>query len=427
MPGHELTVLPSGLRVVTERLEGRRSVSLGLWVRAGSRDEDTSQGGISHFIEHLLFRGSSRFGALEIAQVFDAFGGDLNAETGKESTLLACRVLDVHLRRGLEVMADMLQRPAWAELEAEREVLLEEIAMIEDTPSDLVHDLAAEALFGAEHPLGRPVIGRRSTVAALGPEEFAAYHGDRYRAGNVVVSAAGCVDHADLVGLCAELLDGLVAGRSPDPPSRPVERLRLRVLGKDIEQCHLCLTAPGLARGDERRFAASVLDTILGGSASSRLFQEIRERRGMAYSVYSYGSSYHETGEAGVYIGTRPENVPACLDVVRDQASALAAGELEPGELERAREHLEGRIILGLESAGARMSRLGRSVLGDTEILSPEQIAERVQAVTAGDVAALAADLLAPDAVSASAITPEPDRFVAAVAQTFPALARQAA
>jgi predicted Zn-dependent peptidase len=427
VPGHELTVLPSGLRVVTERLEGRRSVSLGLWVRAGSRDEDGPQGGISHFIEHLLFRGSSHFGALEIAQVFDTFGGELNAETGKESMLLACRVLDVHLRRALEVMADMLQRPAWADTEAEREVLLEEIAMIEDTPGDLVHDLAAEALFGAEHPLGRPIIGRRSTVAALGPQEFATYHADRYRAGNIVVSAAGCVDHDDVVGMCTKLLGEVPSGRSPDPAHHRVERTRLRAVGKDIEQCHLCLSAPGLARGDERRFAASVLDTILGGSASSRLFQEIRERRGMAYSVYSYGSSYHETGEAGVYVGTRPENVPECLDVVRDQASALAAGELERGELERAREHLEGRILLGLESAGARMSRLGRSLLGDTEILTPEEIAARVHAVTAADVAALAADLLDPDRLSAAAITPEPDRFVAAVERTFPGLARRAA
>ena len=428
MSKHQLTELAAGERVISERVPGVRSVALGFWIGAGSRDEPEARAGVSHFIEHLLFKGSSRYSAQEIAEIFDELGGELNAATSRETTVVYARIPDDRLERALDVMADMVFRPAFVDVDSEREVVLEEIAMVEDTPNDLVHDIAAEAIFGS-HPLGRPVIGRAEVISSVSRRVLSGYHARAYRAQNVVLAAAGNVRHDELVGLLTDRVDGAHAGPglAARKPASGKGRPAVRFQRKDTEQYHVCLSAPGISRLDDRRFAASLMDAIIGGSASSRLFQEIREKRGMAYSVYSYSSQYGDTGQIGVYAGTREENVAECLEIAVAELTDIAAGNVRPAELARAKENLKGRILLSLESTSARMTRLGKSTVTDTPLLTPEQIVKRLEAVTAAEVAELADALLAPDRLSVAGIGPDEGRFVEAVERVNPALLEKAA
>ena len=283
---HQLTELKTGERVISERVPGVRSVALGFWIGAGSRDEPEARAGVSHFIEHLLFKGSARYSAQDIAEIFDELGGELNAATSRETTVVYARIPDLRLERALDVMADMVYRPAFVDVDSEREVVLEEIAMVEDTPNDLVHDIAAEAVFGT-HPLGRPVIGRADVISSVSRRALSGYHDRAYRGDKIVLAAAGNVRHDDLVALLEARRNAPSDTRSlaARKPARVNGTPGIRFQRKDTEQYHVCLSAPGISRLDERRFAASLMDAIIGGSASSRLFQEIREKRGMAYSV----------------------------------------------------------------------------------------------------------------------------------------------
>jgi predicted Zn-dependent peptidase len=424
-----LTELDSGERVISERLEHVRSVAVGYWIGAGSRDEDEAEAGVSHFIEHMLFKGSDRYTALEIAEIFDGLGGELNAATSREHTLVYARVPDHHLELAMDVMGDMVFSPVFAELDAEREVVLEEIAMYEDAPQELVHDLIAEAIFGG-HPLGRPVIGTADVISSIAPEAVARYHEELYTPPNIVVSAAGNVEHERVVELVARTLerrrDRESSRANVRPPLVQAPPPRLRFQRKETEQYHVCLGAPGISRSDRRRFAVSLLDAILGGSASSRLFQEIREKRGMAYSVYSFVSQYTDTGQVGIYLGTREENLAEALTIAAEQIADIAAGNLGPGELERAKENLKGRILLSMESTSTRMNRLGKSLITDSELLSLDRIVAEIDAVEAESVCALAAALLASDLLSAACIGPDEERFVAALERITPGLARAA-
>jgi predicted Zn-dependent peptidase len=424
---HELSELASGERVITERVPGVRSVALGFWVAAGSRDEPDSRAGVSHFIEHLLFKGSLRYSAQDIAELFDELGGELNAATSRETTVVYARVADDRLEPALDVVADMLYRPAFDEVDSEREVVLEEIAMVEDTPHDLVHDIASQAVFGT-HPLGRPVIGRAEVISNVSRRALVSYHGRAYAPDRLVLAAAGNVRHERLVELL-EARNGASANGAL-PPRKPVRRLPgpgVRFQRKDTEQYHVCLGAPGIARSDERRFAASLLDAIVGGSASSRLFQEIREKRGLAYSVYSYASQYSDSGQIGLYVGTREENLALCLEIAVAELGDLAAGNVRADELSRAKENLEGRLLLSLESTSNRMTRIGKATVTDTPILTVPQIVRRLKAVTAADVAELAAELLAAERLSAAGIGPDEGRFREAVSRVNSALLAEAA
>jgi len=424
-----LTELDSGERVISERLSHVRSVAIGFWIGAGSRDETDAKAGVSHFLEHLLFKGTASYTAQEIAETFDALGGELNAATSREHTVLYARVPDDRLETALEVMGEMVFAPSFAELDAEREVVLEEIAMYEDQPQELVHDLISEATFG-RHPLGRPVIGRAKVISSVSRRTVSSYHRSMYVPGNVVVSAAGNLKHEDLQRLL------LRAQRKAVEPVRKGPRVRpalvkppapsLRFQRKDTEQYHVCIAAPGIARSDKRRFAASLLDGILGGSASSRLFQEIREKRGMAYAVYSFAAQYTDTGQIGVYIGTREDNLAACLEIMSEQIGEIAEGRFRPEELTRAKENLKGRIMLSMESTSNRMSRLGKSLITDTELLSIERIVAEVDAVEPEALAELAEVLLAPEKLSAAGIGPAEERFLDAVERVNPGLARAA-
>ncbi|HUK95293.1 MAG TPA: pitrilysin family protein [Gaiellaceae bacterium] len=429
MQRYVLTELDSGERVISERLSSVRSVAIGFWIGAGSRDETDAKAGVSHFLEHLLFKGTASYSAQEIAEIFDALGGELNAATSREHTVVYARVPDDRLETALDVMGEMVFAPSFAELDAERDVVLEEIAMYEDQPQELVHDLISEATFGA-HPLGRPVIGDREVISSVTRRTLSAYHRSMYVPGNVVVAAAGNVKHEELQRLVLKAQRKAARPVTKGPRVRPAlvkaPLPSVRFQRKDTEQYHVCIAAPGIARSDKRRFAASLLDSILGGSASSRLFQEIREKRGMAYAVYSFASQYTDTGQIGIYVGTREDKLAACLEIASEQIGEIAAGRLRPKELERAKENLKGRIMLSMESTANRMSRLGKSVITDTELLSIERLMAELDAVEPEALAELAGDLLAPEKLSAAGIGPTEKRFRAAIARVNPGLAKAA-
>jgi predicted Zn-dependent peptidase len=425
-----LSELDTGERVVSEHVSSVRSVALGFWVDVGSRDERDDRAGVSHFIEHLLFKGSRRFEAQEIAETFDAMGAELNAATSRENTVVYARVPDHHVETALEVMADMVYAPSFTEVDQEREVVLEEIAMYEDTPQELVHDLFSQAIFGT-HPLGRPVIGTAEVISSVSRRALTGYHRTAYAPGNIVVAAAGNIEHDRLVALLQR------SERHAGAPVRPGTRVRrplgkppapsLRFERKETEQYHLCLGATGISRSDRRRFASSLLDAILGGSASSRLFQEIREKRGMAYAVYSFAAQYSDTGVIGIYVGTRKENLGACVEICVEQIGEIAAGRLRKGELERAKESLKGRIVLALESTANRMSRLGKSLVTDTELLTLERVMAEIDAVDRDELAELASVLLPPERFAAAGVGSDEAQFRAAVARASSTLVGQAA
>src|SRR6266568_3128791 len=417
MQKYELSELDTGERVISERVPSVRSVAIGFWIGAGSRDETDAKAGVSHFIEHLLFKGSQHYTAQEIAEIFDGLGGELNAATSREHTMIYARVPDDHVQTALNVMTDMVFAPAFSELDSERDVVLEEIAMYEDTPQELVHDLFSEAVFG-RHALGRPVIGTAQVISSVTRRVLTTYHRQMYAGGNVVIAAAGNVEHNKLMRM-------LQRAQSQQRPPAGGPRVRrplvktpppgLRFAKKDTEQYHVCVGAPGIARSDRRRFAASILDSILGGSASSRLFQEIREKRGMAYSVYSFASQYTDTGLVGVYLGTREENLAPCLEITGEQLADIGAGNIRPAELKRAKENLKGRIMLSMESTSNRMSRLGKSLVTDTELLSFERIMAEIDAVDPVALAELAGLLLQPEKLSVAGIGPSERVFRSAV------------
>jgi predicted Zn-dependent peptidase len=409
---HTLTDVNSGIRVVTEGVPSVRSIALGLWVKVGSRDEDPREAGISHFLEHLLFKGTPRLNAEQIAQLFDAFGADVNAATSKETTVLYAHFLDEHLDEAFEAMADMLLRSTYADMDSEREVVLEEIAMYEDEPSDKVHDVLSAAVFG-DHPLGRPVIGRRDVISSLSLEDVAAYHSARYTSPNIVVAAAGNLEHDRIESLArAHLNNDWRGSNGRHDLSTPSGRVGTAAFHeKETEQYHICLGGRGIQRDDERRFALSVLDAVLGGSTSSRLFQEVREKRGLAYSVYSWASHYRDTGQLGIYVGTRQENVAEAMGVIGAELQRLQVEPVGDEELARAREHVKGRIVLSMESTASRMHRLGRSVLTGVPLLSIDEVLARLDAVNRDDLHELAHEFYAPASLSAAAIGREEGVF----------------
>jgi len=396
-------------------MPGVRSAALGFFIGTGSRTEREPEAGLSHLLEHLLFRGTARFGSEEIDQIFDAMGAELNAGTGKETTSVYSRVLDRHLPRAFEVMADMVFAPALEDVEPEREVVLEEIAMYEDEPGEKVFDVLGEAVFG-DHPLGRAIIGRAEVIADTPVQEIAAFHTARYQPANVVVAAAGSVDHDALAAMVDEAVPATgPAGDVLDDGGVPAFAPRTRFASKATEQVHVCLGGYGLARDDDRRFALRVLDGIFGGTSSSRLFQEIREKRGLAYAVYSFTSGFAGTGQIGLYLGTRSDNLAEGLRVIGSELERLVSEPATEEELERSKENVKGRAVLSLESTGTRMGRLGSSIITGIPVLSVDELIERIDAVTLDDLRAVASELFAPGRLSAAGVGGDEDRFRAAL------------
>jgi predicted Zn-dependent peptidase len=419
----QVTELDSGIRVVTEAVPSVRSVALGLWVRTGSRDEAPAHAGVSHFLEHLLFKGTKRYSAIEIAEIFDGLGASVNAATGKESTNLYARFLDTHTEEAFDLLAEMLLGPTYPEIDSEREVVLEEIAMYEDEPQDKVHDVLDEAVFGG-HPLGRRVLGEAQVISSIPVPEIDAYHRARYVGANIVVAAAGNLEHERIVGLSRKHVQPPSSsgdGAALEPPD--VDGAQVAFQQKDTEQFHICFGAPGIDRGDDRRYALSILDAVFGGSTSSRLFREIREKRGLAYSVGSYTQQYVDSGLIGLYVGTREDNVQEACGIIGRELASIHAEGITDDELVRAKEHVKGRMVLSAESTAARMGRIGKSVLFDTPLLTIDELLERIDAVTREDVAEIARELYVPDSLSAAAIAPDEDRFRAALPPVSESLA----
>ena len=420
-----LSTLDSGVRVVTEAMPAVRSIALGFWIRSGSRDEPVEQAGISHFLEHLLFKGTDRFSSREIDEVFDAMGAEVNAGTGKETTSVYSRFLDRHLEHAFDVLQDMVLRPAYPDIDSERQVVIEEIAMYEDEPSDKVHDVLSGAVFG-DHPLGRPIIGTADVIASVPVPTIADWHDHRYTGANIVVAAAGNLEHDAIVELVSGSVSPGERGTAAVTGSPNGVTPVLRFHEKETEQYHLCIGGPGIPRGDDRRYALRVLDTILGGSTSSRLFQEVREKRGLAYAVFSYSSHYLDSGQVAVYVGTRPDNVAEAMKVIGDELGRLHAEGVSEEELERARENVKGRTVLSMESTLSRMNRLGSSVLMDVPLLSVDEVLAAFDAVTLDDVMGLARELWSPERMSAAGVGGSEDAFRTALESVSPGLAQAA-
>jgi predicted Zn-dependent peptidase len=394
-PAHfERTTLDSGATVVTERMSEVRSVSVGFWFDVGSRDEPPALSGTSHFLEHLLFKGTGKRSAKDIANIFDSVGGEVNAFTGKEYTCYYARVLDDDVTMALDVLSDMLtsSNVDATELESERKVILEEIAMHEDAPDELVHDLFFESLWEG-HPLGRPVLGSNGTISALTREQVVDYWHDRYNASNLVVAAAGHVDHAQLVDCVAELF-GRDGNRTVRDAARPQPRFGVDVHTRPTEQAHVIWGKQGLPRGHDDRHALTLLDTVLGGGMSSRLFQEVREKRGLAYSVYSYRSLFADGGTFGVYAGTTPQNVETVIDIVQEEIAGILSGGITEAELQRAKGHVKGSLVLSSEDPGSRMNRVGKQQLTTGEIISLDELIERFERLEMDDIARVAQSVL---------------------------------
>ncbi|MEV6261654.1 pitrilysin family protein [Streptomyces sp. NPDC051784] len=397
------TVLPGGLRVVTETLPSVRSATFGIWANVGSRDETPSLNGATHYLEHLLFKGTAKRSALDISSAIDAVGGEMNAFTAKEYTCYYARVLDTDLPLAIDVVCDMLTGSLIApeDVDAERGVILEEIAMTEDDPGDCVHDLFAHTMLG-DTPLGRPVLGTVDTINALNRGQIARFYKKHYDPTHLVVAAAGNVDHATVVRQVRKAFERAGAlGRTDAVPTSPRAGSRtlratgrVEVLNRKTEQAHVVLGMPGLARTDERRWALGVLNTALGGGMSSRLFQEVREKRGLAYSVYSYTSGFADCGLFGVYAGCRPSQVHDVLKICRDELDRVASDGLDDEEIARAVGQLAGSTVLGLEDTGALMNRIGKSELCWGEQMSVDDMLAKIAAVTPDEVRAVAADVL---------------------------------
>ena len=397
------TVLPGGLRVITESLPAVHSAAIGIWAGVGSRDEGPAHVGATHYLEHLLFKGTRRRTALEISAAMDAVGGELNAFTGTEYTCYYARVLDADLPLAIDVLSDMVTDSLIApqDVDAERGVILEEIAMNDDEPSDTAHEAFTSQLFG-DTPLGRPILGTVDSINAITREQIAEHYRARYTPDHLVLAAAGSLDHDRVVAQAQEafqhVLDPQVAPAPPrlavGPAARVAAGTGVRLISRGIEQANLVLGCEGLRRTDDRRFALGVLNAALGGGMSSRLFQEVREKRGLAYSVYSFTSQHADTGIWGIYAGCLPSKADEVLSICRDEVAKMSSHGLTDAELARGKGQLRGSMVLGLEDPSSRMSRLGKSELVYPELEPVEQILASIEAVTQDDVRGVAADIL---------------------------------
>ena len=407
---YDLTTLPNGLRVISETMPSLRSVALGCWIDTGTRDEDTHEQGVSHFLEHLLFKGSDKLSARDVSETFDAIGAESNAFTSKEATCFWTRILDQELTTGLDVLSEIIRRPAFRphEIDAERHVVVEEINMYEDDPNDVAFENFTTAVF-AGHALEAPVLGTRDSILAMSRDEISGYWGRRYGAGSMVVAAAGSIDHGALVEMISERFGDWSGNRVDHEHSDLAGRPRINVKRKDTEQAHIVVGGPGLDRMDERRWAFDVLNHIMGSGMSSRLFREVREERGLAYAVYGFKLSFADTGAWGVYVGTTPSQTDTALNLIRDELSKVVDSGITPEELERAKGSARGGLALSLEDANSRMVRLGRDELAGMPHLSVDERLEKLEAITLDDVQSVAVDLYGADTRMIGAVGPFED------------------
>jgi predicted Zn-dependent peptidase len=405
--GARIKTLPNGVRVLSERMPGATSVALGVWIRAGSRDEHEEVAGITHLMEHMLFKGTPDRDALKIAQEFEGIGAQENAATGEEYTMLFARFLPEHLGSALEIMSDMIRRPTLADLEREREVIVEEIRMYEDRPDQMADEYLASLVFHGDG-LGKSIIGSAETVRGVDHDTLTGFHGDTYNGSNVFVVAAGDLDPEELEKIAEERFGGLPQGESSHRGSKIAQPdSRFFYKHKDTEQYHVALGSLGIPAKSEDRYAMAALNNVLGGGMSSRLFQEVREKRGLAYAVFSFHEGFSDAGANKVYVGSTTGNVEEAVEVIAEQLRAVQEEKIGEEELSRTREQLKSQTIMALENTSARMSRMGRSVITGSELLTPEEISGRIEAITSEDIQRLAREHLKPERMYLSAVGPE--------------------
>ncbi|MGA2672549.1 MAG: pitrilysin family protein [Terracidiphilus sp.] len=396
------TVLPNGLIVLTERMEHLRSVAMGVWIKSGSRCEPAETCGISHFVEHMLFKGTRSRSAQLIAREMDSIGGNLDAFTGKETICFNVKSLAEHVPLALDVLTDLVLNPVFAapDIERERGVILEEIKIDEDNPDVLVHEIFTQS-FWKDHPLGKPILGTTKTVASLDQKSLFDYHGDRFHGGNIVFSAAGNLDHDRFAQAVADKFSALAGGETlhelPAPEASPRIVLKNK---KSLEQVQICLGVPAPPITDDNRYATLILNTVLGGGMSSRLFQTIREERGMVYSIYSDLSPYRDTGTLLVYAGTSAGKTLEVVDLILAEFGKLKQSPLAPEELTRAKDQLKGNILLGLESSNSRMANLARQEMYFHQFFTVDEIIARIDAVVASEVQTMAQRLFDPERIA---------------------------
>ncbi|HEY6292053.1 MAG TPA: pitrilysin family protein [Terriglobia bacterium] len=402
------TVLENGLTVITETMPAVRSVSVGIWLRTGSRLESEADNGITHFLEHMVFKGTRTRTAEEIARSADSIGGHLDAFTAKECTSFSIKVLDEHLPRAFEVLADLVKNPLLRDehVAKESQVIQEEIKMVEDTPDDLVHEIFTQS-YWRNHPLGRPILGTRHTVRSFNRRRLFRYFRRHYTPRNMLVTAAGHLEHERLLDLVREELGAVPAGPPPvasrAPVASPGVRLRRK---KNLEQVHICMGAPAYPLAHPKRFACYVMNTILGGGMSSRLFQNVREKRGLAYAVFSGLNTYTDAGCLNVYAGTSTANARTVVQLIVEEFARIKSEPLTAEELRRIKDYLKGSTLLGLESTMSRMSNLARQEMYFGRYISMDEIAREVEAVTAEDVLGVARDLLEPGRIALTVLGP---------------------
>ncbi|SHE43130.1 Predicted Zn-dependent peptidase [Desulforamulus putei DSM 12395] len=407
---YQKEVLPNGVRILTQQVSHVRSVALGIWVDVGSRDESDANAGISHYIEHMLFKGTKHRTAKQIAEELDAVGGQLNAFTTKEYTCYYAKVLDEHFDLAVDILTDMLFHSNISEQDVEREknVILEEIKMYEDAPDELVHDMFAKTIWSG-HPLGRPIIGTSETVSGLNYQDLRSYMKDYYTPNRMVISVAGNITHRQVVEKLSPLFGTLKGNGINRQLQKPNHTSQVNCRNKETEQVHMVIGAPGLSLDNDLIYIVQVINTVLGGGLSSRLFQEIREQRGLVYTVYSYHSSYYDTGIFGIYAGLSKQNVNQAMELIFKEIKDIKKNGVTREELQRAKDQLKGNLLLSLESVNTHMSRLGKSELYLGKVYSPEEIVEKLNRVTVEDTVRVASQLFQPDKFSMAAIGPWQD------------------
>jgi len=400
-------VLGNGLRLLTESMPHVRSISVGVWLTRGSRHEPEEWSGIAHFVEHMLFKGTANRSAEDIAQEIDSIGGQLDAFTAKEYASYYIKVLDEHLPRALDVLSDVVLHPAFDadDIEREKKVILEEIKMVEDTPDDLVHELFTQS-FWEGHPLGRPILGSREAVEALTQEALRDYFRRAYTANNLVISAVGNLEHSRVRTLVENVFSGIAADGDVAIDRAPVVAPRFAVRNKDLEQSHICLGTAGYSQGHDDRYVSYVLNTLLGGSMSSRLFQNVREKRGLAYAVFSGLSAYRDAGALTIYAGCASEAVGEVIDLTVEELRGIKASPAPEAELRRAKDHLKGSLMLSLENTASRMSHLARQEIYFDRQFGLDETLEGVERVTAADLQRVATDLFSNGALAGTILGP---------------------
>jgi predicted Zn-dependent peptidase len=398
-------VLDNGLRILTERMTHVRSISIGVWLTRGSRHETAERGGIAHFVEHMLFKGTATRTAEDIAQAIDSIGGQLDAFTAKEYASYYIKVLDEHLPLALDILSDIVLNPAFSpeDIEREKKVVVEEIKMVEDTPDDLVHEIFTQG-FWADHPLGRPILGTKETVESFTSDLLRDYFKNAYTPQNLIVSAVGNLEHDRVRDLVAEKFGSLASVGGGVPEDAPLVVPKILIRNKELEQSHLCVGTSSYQQNHDDRYSSYVLNTLLGGSMSSRLFQNVREKRGLAYAVFSGLSAYRDAGSFTIYAGCANEAVGEVVDLVVEELKNVKQAPVPQAELQRAKDHLKGSLMLSLENTASRMSHLARQEIYFDRQFGLDETLQGIERVTSGDVQRVATELFQNGSLAATVL-----------------------